>query len=483
MDKKLRSAPGGATLASVFAGWDMRRIFCVIIVFASSLIFAEPPALPDLSKEMHDAAIAIGAGNGNDLERAAIQMRWKLSDAAIGDNFAAALTLLDLTAGPGTEKLRAVTGRYAVMLAPHLPEAHLYHAQRLYETGFESRYWLAAAGDYFKALDQPLFLWPLRDAAVRPILLGIQIPFFLLLFAFFLRRREELLRRYGLPGISRPIAGTFATYAVPAFATALLAIAYGAAGTFALLFLAALFFPALVSRERWILLFSTLLLLLDYAAVTVLNNLPPPAAAALTTADALLAFGEPGSLTTATVPYLLHEAAFSWMIRYGLFAFFFASFFFLITLSTAFLLARHRVAFCTTCGILIEPGENARADTDICIVCDHIAEKGRQIREVEIRRYREQALLKRRRRDRWALWMAWLIPGAGLVLRDRSWEGAFYLFSIAGLFLFVALWLVSAAILAPYRPPTTAPSTVCVILAAVLYAVSVVRIYLVEHRS
>jgi len=455
----------------------MRPLITVILLFITFTLTAEPATTPDLSRDLREAAKAIGSGNGTDLELSVLLMRRKLTEAGISDDFAAALTLLDLTAGPGTEKLRAVTGRYAVMLAPHLPDAHLRHAQRLYDDGFGSRYWFSAFGGYLTAIDQPLFLWPLRDAVKRPLLFGVAVPFLLLLLFLFFRHRAALLRRYDLPA-----AVLFMTMLLLCFLV-IRTVSFTHVGSLFLLIMAALLFPATTHRERWLILAVTILFCGHYGIVAALYDLPPAASTAMTTATAFLTFTTPGSIDGTTAPYLFHGAALSWMVRHALYAFLFAAVLFLITLTTAFLLARHRADLCSVCGILREPGENARTDSDRCIVCEHIAERQRQIRETEIRRYREQVALKQHRTARWAIRMALLSPGAGLIFRGRSWEGACYLFGAAGLLWFAALWHGVAPLLALYRPLATTPAMVCIISSVILYVVSVTRTYLVERRS
>ncbi len=435
-------------------------------------------ASPVLSRELVEAATAIGASNGTDLEMAVVRMRAKLTEAGISDDFGAALTLLDLTAGPGTEKLRAAAGRHAVVLAPHLPEAHLRHAQRLYRDGFESHYWISAFKGYLGALDQPLFLRPLRDALTGPALSGMAIPLFLFLIFLFIRRIPGLSRRYGISTGALVLSMSVACFLIAH------ALSYGRpAGTLFLPLIAALILPATTRRERWLIVPATFLLIVNYGILTALHNLPPTAPTAIHTAAEFLAFTTPGSIDHATVPYLFHGNAASWLLRHALYAFFFAGLLFLITLITAFALARHRAAFCAACGVPLEPGENARADSDRCIVCVHIAEHQRQIRETEIRRYRDQTAFKRRESSRWVRRVAWMAPGAGLIFSGRVWEGAFYLFGAAGFLWFAAFWIGAADLLALYRPLTTAPAAFCIVSAAALYGVSVARTYLTERHS
>ncbi len=457
----------------------MRSLFFCLIALAFATLSADTPPSPDLSRELRAAADAIGALNGIELEPAIVKMRTLLDEARVSDDFGAALTLLDLTAGPGVEKLRSVTSRYAVGLAPHLPEAHLRHAQRLYADGFETRYWLTALGGYFRALDQPLFLRPLRDAVAGPLHVGLLIPALLLLLLLFLRHCEALSRRYGIA----PLAAVFALLIPWSFALLAPVLTASPVGLLFALLLAAFLFPALSRRERWLLLPVTLLLLLDHGLLTALGHLPPAAPESVTTPATLLSFTAPGSAGITTAPYLFHESAFRWLLRHGLYAFFSGLFLFFSALFTALLLARHSARYCVVCGVPIEQGRNARPDGRSCIICEHIAERPRQIREPELRRYREQAAFRRRRKTRLQKHACWLAPGAGLLLGGRVWEGAAYLFGAAGLLSFAALWIGAADLLALYRPLTTAPAMRFIILAAALYGVSVARTYLTERRS
>ncbi|HOW52365.1 MAG TPA: hypothetical protein PLV42_10025 [bacterium] len=461
----------------------MRSLYFLFIVFASCILAAEPIPAPDLSADLRAAAAAIGAGNGTDLELAIATMRKKLDDAGVSDDPAAALTLLDLTAGPGAEKLRSVTGRYAVILAPHLPEAHLRHTDRLRTDGFGARYWISALGDLLKALDHPLFMRPIAAHLRQPLSLGVPVGFLLLLSALFLRRREALRHIYvELPGA--PLIG-IDLYAFLSLVIAASAVIFDSGATFILLTLAALLFPALIRRERALLLVALFFLITTHAAVVALDHLPPPPPHALTTAADLFSLSEPGAAErpAPAAGYLLYPAARSWLFRYALTAFMIAAIFFLVAGAVAFFALSRRASFCATCGTPMEPGENATDDPARCIICEHIAQRQRQARESEIRRYREQTALPRLKLRRRALWTAWLIPGAGLIMCDRSIEGAFYLFAITTGMTAAAVWLGIAPFLAPYRPPTILPATALIAIAVILYLFSVLRTYRRERHS